>query len=190
MIVVVLVLIWVIALTPFLLRRLSEHQIASSVSRFRTAIRLMRRVYPRLGTSGQALMAVSTHNGASPQEEALRRRKEAARAKRQIERRKQLLVRLVGGTATSAVFGALPHLHAFWDLSIAGAVLTAGYVGALAVLASHSPVHPIASGPARSLARHADARPVERRLVAAVGGSAFIPQMPRRPSFVVVDPNS
>jgi hypothetical protein len=190
MIVAVLVFIWVIALTPFILRRLSEHQIATSVSRFRTAIRMLRRVYPRLVTSAEIPGAVVTTGGSSPEFAAVRRRREAERARRQIARRKQLLVRLVGGTATTVVFGALPHLHALWDLSIAGALLTAGYLGGLALLASQS-ARSTSIDAARRLAPKAMLHPVEHRLAAGGGGGPhFVAQIPRRPSFVVVDPNS
>jgi hypothetical protein len=190
MIVAVLVLIWVIALTPFILRRLSEHQIASSVSRFRTAIRMLRRVYPRLVTSSEISGTVAAMGAAAPEVAALRRRREAERARRRTARRKQLLVRLVGGTLSVTVFGALPHLHALWDLSIVGAILTAGYVGALALLASQSA--PTASlEAARRPAPKGVSHPVEHRLAAVGGGGpAFVPQIPRRPAFVVVDPNS
>src|SRR5229473_5833356 len=94
MIVMILVLIWVIALVPFLLRRLSEHQLSTSVSKFRAATGMLRRVYPKL----ESVRSVNRTPDEIARSSAERRRLEHAHAKRLIERRKQLLLRLVGGT--------------------------------------------------------------------------------------------
>jgi hypothetical protein len=186
MIVMILVLIWVVALTPFLLRRLSEHQLASSVVKFRAATGMLRRAYPKL----VAVRSVNRTPGEIARSTAERRRAEHARAKRQIERRKQLLFRLVGGTAATLVLGGLPHLHALWNLSIVGAILTTGYVGMLAYLAHQPAPLPTMRRPSPAVGPH-DTEHSSERLVASGGGSPMmVTPMPRRPAFVVVRPNS
>jgi hypothetical protein len=181
MIVVILVLIWVVALTPFLLRRLSEHQLVTSVSKFRAATGMLRRVYPKL----ESVRSVNPTLGENARSSAQRRRIEHAQAKRLMERRKQLLFRLVGGTFGTLMFGGLPHLHKLWDLSIVGAILTTGYVSALAYLANQPAPLPTLRRPASGIGPYDP----ERLVASGGGGPAMATPIPRRPAFVVVRPN-
>jgi hypothetical protein len=189
----VLVVIWVIALTPFFFRRLTEHQFASSMSRFHSATRVLRHFSPRpavtsLSVLGSVTSSVDHHS--APRSAPSLRRRELERAQRQIARRRQLLGRLVGVTFTTLVFGCLPHLHVLWDLSIVAALLTGAYVVVLVHLARS----PALSPPQRRMAQTFPVEPKERpyeRLAASGGGTPFtVPQMPRRPAFVLLEPHS
>ena len=51
MVIAVLAVIWVIALTPMMLRKLSERRFSNSVDSFHRQLRGMRRAYPRLAAS-------------------------------------------------------------------------------------------------------------------------------------------
>jgi len=50
-VIAVLAVIWVIALTPMLLRKLAERRFSNSVDSFHRQLRGMRRAYPRLAAS-------------------------------------------------------------------------------------------------------------------------------------------
>jgi hypothetical protein len=156
-ILVVLALIWVVALTPTILRKLAEREFSYSVARFHRSQRAMRRV----GT-GQVAMAgagagagdfgsmsaarrVALHSAgrgraavsAAPLPTAAAAEPFAAAAPvvRQVgpsaQRRRRVLTVLAGGLVGSFLFGFVPGLAALWDLSLAMLLLTAGYVGLL-----------------------------------------------------------
>ena len=54
MVIAVLAVIWVVALTPMVLRKLSERRLATSVDSFHRQLRSLRRAYPRLAASAAA----------------------------------------------------------------------------------------------------------------------------------------
>ena len=53
MVIAVLAIIWVMALTPMMLRKLSERRFTTSVDSFHRQLRGMRRAYPRLAAGGR-----------------------------------------------------------------------------------------------------------------------------------------
>ena len=183
MIVVVLVVIWVAALTPFLLRRFSEHQIASSVSRFRSAVGLLRRAQPHLDAVRSA-PAARPHSG--PQAHP-RPRDAVRRRQRQIERRRQLLFRLAGFTIGAFVLGAIPHLHLLWVFGVIGVVMTGAYIFLLVQLARQDAPLPMeAMRNVVSLHRHEGFGSPGRVAAAGAGGAGPAP-FEHRPAFVVVE---
>jgi ABC-type multidrug transport system fused ATPase/permease subunit len=190
MIVMVLALIWLVALVPFLLRRVSEHQLAASVSKFRSATGNLKKTCSAVATIRGVGQRTSTAPVPPPRSEAERRKRELERAQWRIARRRQLLARLVIGTGTTLILGALPHLHVLWDLSIVGIVLTGCYVSALAYLA-HQPKDLMEIRQPLERVHQKVTHPRER-LVAVGGGiePVIVPMLPRRPSFVIVKPNS
>jgi hypothetical protein len=190
MIVAVLVVIWVIALTPFLLRRLSDRQMVSSAERFRAAVGLLRRIHPRIASEVSEGPILSEQAEVNPAIEAQRRRREAARLRKQRARRKAILFRLIGFTGGSIVLGALPHLHFLWDFSVAGAVLTTCYVSVLYYVAQKPAPLPAVRKPLVATGAYPGER-VATRIAAAGGGNPFVvsPMAPR-PAFRLVDPNA
>ena len=51
MVIAVLAVIWVVALTPMMLRKLAERRFSNSVNSFHRQLRGMRRAYPRLAAN-------------------------------------------------------------------------------------------------------------------------------------------
>jgi hypothetical protein len=181
-IVLLLLVIWVAALAPFVLRKLSEHQLTSSVSRFGHLAGMIGR-----GSSRADEPALVERPGRNPEHER-RLRNKRARIRRQ--RRRRALAGLAGIGAFSLLFGAIPALRALWDVTIADVLLTACYLAALAYLTRLETferereairnVYPIAPRPGDL---------PEARAYAVAGGRASA--MPRpvalRPAFRIVE---
>ena len=158
MILVVLALIWVVALTPTILRKIAEREGSYSVARFHRHLRAMRRAYPAqvaavgaagagasLGIEGDSMArSVGMHaagrrrssgatSGSGPAAETSRppapvRNSSAGPSAR---RRRQVLATLAAGLVLSFLFGLIPPLRVFWDVSLLLLALTVGYVALL-----------------------------------------------------------
>lgn len=168
----VLVVVWVAALVPIALRKRSEWQLSSSVSRFRQSNRRLA-TYPR----------GATRNALSPEEEyelrraeAQQRRAEMQRIRRLRARRRQALGRLVVFVVASLLLGMVPHLHVLLDLGLLGVALLAGY-GALCVRAAREEEWALTV-------------PVTPRPTADGTGGVVVPIRPSRPAFVIVEATS
>lgn len=186
MIILVLVVIWLVALAPFVLRKLSEHQITASLAHFRELTGMGRRgrSVPQHDEDQRAW-----RNAASTPEEDRRVMRARARVRRQ--RRRRALAALGGCGAFTLVFGAIPELRTLWDLTIADVVLTAGYLALLAYFtklenfqaerrAAMRNVVPIIGRPTS----YTSARPE----FAAVGGGSNLPApIPIRPAFRIIE---
>jgi len=135
-IVVILLLVWVVALLPLALRKLSEWQLSSSVSEFDHRTRLLRRTYPAMaaraaagggvdGTVEAAALPDGTRRAASA------RRAARERARQRLARRRRALAILAGTALGTFVLGAIPALRVLWDLTVVDLLLTGGYVALL-----------------------------------------------------------
>ena len=143
MVIAVLAVIWVIALTPMMLRKLSERRFSNSVDTFHRQLRGMRRAYPRLAASAvdpdMALFsAPMTGNGAQESSvtssRALRSEvftRPSRRPAPQSARRRRVLLVLMATTLGFFLLGTIPDMKVLWDLSLLAFATTAGYLALL-----------------------------------------------------------
>ena len=143
MVIAVLAVIWVVALTPMMLRKLSERRFSTSVDSFHRQLRGMRRAYPRLvATATEPEMALCLE----PAEETVPRTPSASsykqsradvygrpprRATPQSARRRRVLLVLVVTTLGFFLLGTIPAMKVMWDLSLLSFAATAGYLALL-----------------------------------------------------------
>jgi hypothetical protein len=128
MIVLVLVVIWLCALAPFVLRRLSEHQLTASISQFRHLTGMFGGRQPSNSWSDEGWVPARPLERSA--DEARRASRQRARVRRL--RRRRALTGLIGCGAFTLVFGAIPALRALWDLTVVDLLLTVGYLYLLA----------------------------------------------------------
>jgi hypothetical protein len=185
-IVVLLIVIWGVALVPVTMRWLSERQLATSVTRFMSARRNLRRTYPLLAVVGS-----EPAPGSQPERPRTAAQSDATRRLRRereqllIERRRRALTVLLSGTGATVVFGAFPPLHMLWVASFVGLVLTGAYCAVLVRIKQREVVH---LGGRRPMAPAATQISYEALLVAnGQGQSVVAPRPPQRPAFVLVD---
>ncbi len=143
MVIAVLAVIWVIALTPMMLRKLSERRFSNSVDSFHRQLRGMRRAYPRLAASAAdpevALnMAPMADVGArAPAVTPSRVQRSdlfelpARRPAPQSARRRRVLLVLVATMLGFFLLGMIPSLNVLWALSLLAFAATAGYLALL-----------------------------------------------------------
>ena len=134
MILVVLALIWVLALTPTLLRKLAERESTYSVTKFHRSLRVMRQSYPGqaavAGAPAAALERLTPAVGGTAARTASRPAGGRAAAQ-SARRRRQVLMVLGGGLAFTFLFGLVPGLSMLWDVSLLLLAVTAAYMGLL-----------------------------------------------------------
>ncbi len=143
MVIAVLAVIWVIALTPMMLRKLSERRFSNSVDSFHRQLRGMRRAYPRLAASavdpGMALSPAAADNGvwaSSPAAPSRVPRSQVnehrpRRPSPQLARRRRVLFVLVATMLGLFLLGIVPGLRVMWDLTLLAFAATAGYLALL-----------------------------------------------------------
>ncbi|MCU1489372.1 MAG: hypothetical protein JWM85_777 [Acidimicrobiaceae bacterium] len=177
MLVFVLVLVWVAALLPIALKKRSQWQLSTSVSRFHHSSRRLSRSYPHIEgvADAEAVEAVCRR------EEQLRRAdRERVRARR--ARRRRVLVVLSATIFGSFLLGAVPSLRPLWDLSLASVLLGAAYCALLVRIAR--------------IEADVLARPLRPAVVSEAGantggpGAIIVPIRPVRPAFVIVEATS
>lgn len=154
MVIAVLAVIWVLALTPILLRKLSERRLTMSVNSFHRQLRGLRRAYPRLVATAaepQAFLFVSDnlqadhrhvmsgdeeitvgptgtgHHVSDHPTRAPRTPKPATAAARRRRVLAGLLLSIVGFFA----LGTIPPLRVLWGLSLLAVAATATYLALL-----------------------------------------------------------
>jgi hypothetical protein len=140
-ILVVLALIWVLALTPTLLRKLAERESTYSVAKFHRSLRVMRQTYPGqvaamgggLASGGQfAPGRVGPFVGGHTAAGYPAGRPVAARASgHSTRRRRQVLLVLGAGLVVTFLIGLVPGLSVLWAVSLLLLAVTAGYVALL-----------------------------------------------------------
>ncbi len=144
MVIAVLAVIWVIALTPMMLRKLSERRFSNSVDSFHRQLRGMRRAYPRLAASAvdpeMALSAATTANNgvwaSSPVTPSRMSRSDVLerlprRLAPQSARRRRVLLVLVTAMLGFFLLGMVPGWKVLWDLALLAFAATAGYLALL-----------------------------------------------------------
>lgn len=198
MVVAIIVLVWVVVLGVFAVRRISDHHATSSVERFRSQNRTLGRVpylassVPPLGTPAPYRDDVRRRPRRNAAELSAESFIAKARAADRRARKRRTLCVLVGGCLLTLVFGAIPALRFLWAVCIASFVLTVAYIYLLAYFARIEalslermrkvvPLHLAPPVPSES----ADERQI------AVAGQALRPGMralpPVRAAFVVLD---
>ena len=144
MVIAVLAVIWVMALTPMMLRKLSERRFSNSVDSFHRQLRGMRRAYPRLAASAvdpeMALSAAATANNgvwaSSPVTPSRMPRSDVLehlprRLAPQSARRRRVLLVLVTTMLGFFLLGMVPGWRVLWDLALLAFAATAGYLALL-----------------------------------------------------------
>ena len=140
-VIAVLAIIWVVALTPMLLRKLSERRFTTSVDSFHRQLRGMRRAYPRLAASaadpdpilytdefaGVPTQTISTTR--VPRSGVSERR--SPRAHLVAARRRRVLFVLASAMLGFFVLGLVPGLKVLWGLSLLVLAAAAGYMALL-----------------------------------------------------------
>lgn len=143
MVIAVLAVIWVVALTPMMLRKLSERRFSNSVDSFHRQLRGMRRAYPRLAASAvdpevvRSLAATDSGVRASssatpsrmPRSEVYEHR--PRRPSPQLARRRRVLLVLVTTMLGFCLLGMVPGLKVLWGLALLAFAATAGYLALL-----------------------------------------------------------
>jgi hypothetical protein len=143
-VIAVLAVIWVMALTPMMLRKLSERRFSNSVDSFHRQLRGMRRAYPRLAASAvdpeMALSAAATANNgvwaSSPVTPSRMPRSDVLehlprRLAPQSARRRRVLLVLVTTMLGFFLLGMVPGWRVLWDLALLAFAATAGYLALL-----------------------------------------------------------
>ena len=143
MVIAVLAVIWVIALTPMMLRKLSERRFSNSVDSFHRQLRGMRRAYPRLAANAvdpemalymapmpdASARAPSGAHSRTQRSEILER--PARRPAAPSARRRRVLLVLVATMLGFFLLGMIPALNVLWDLSLLAFAATACYLALL-----------------------------------------------------------
>jgi len=183
-IVLVLVVIWIVALAPFVLRKLSEHQLATSVTQFRR----LTGMFGRARAGVERAVAPLQQQALSAEEE---RRLHRQRARLRAQRRRRVFTWLLGFGGFALVFGAIPALRTLWDLAIVDVLLIAAYIGSLAYFThlemaererqAMRNVYPIAPLPDEV------AQLAPQRVYATAGGHAMPAPIALRPAFRIVE---
>ena len=130
-IVLILVLIWLVVLTPAIMHRLSSSDVVSSVVRFRSDTRLLRKI---LGHREDVIPLASNPVGASGlshRERALRaaeRERTRRERHRTMARRRRVILVVLLVTFGSLGVGAVSELHLLWTLSAVFALLLIAYL--------------------------------------------------------------
>jgi len=139
----VLAVVWVLALTPMMLRKLSERRFSNSVNSFHRQLRGMRRAYPRLATRavdpGMAPRTATTADTVTPAPSVPTSRtwrpesfeRHSHRPAPQTTRRRRVLLILLATMLGLFLLGMIPALQVLWDLSLLAFAATAGYLALL-----------------------------------------------------------
>ncbi len=143
-IILILVLVWIAALTPMILRKMAERETVVSVDRFHDSLRVLRLAHPRLvaasqqaGTYAGPIGPVSRVAMSGPAEvprPVASKRAVPAPAPVTSQRRRRVLAYLGGALFVTVVLGSVPSLRVAWDVSLMMLALAAVYIGLLVYL--------------------------------------------------------
>lgn len=184
MLIIVLLLVWLAALTPIAYRHYTDRQASASVERFSYRAWLARHANPAIGMAqvhSSALLRAERRSDVQAQIRLERHRIQLRR-----ERRRRALLGLVITIVTSLVLGAIPAFRALWALTIAASIIGSAYVYVLVSVARSETLNlerlrkivPLGAPPGLD---------VEHQAVAAAGGALFSTPLPRLPAFVVLE---
>lgn len=140
MVVLILVVVWVVALTPYALRKLGEWQKTAQVDRFRRGLGALRS-FAATGDGELPLDAEAyqpgSHDLRAAGTDGQRRAgpaKSARLSSQTVMRRRRTLLWLFSSLVGSFIFGAIPWFRPLWDLSLVVLILTVAYLAALVAL--------------------------------------------------------
>lgn len=195
MVVFLLVVVWLVALVPVALRKLSEWQVTSSVARFRYRSRVMGRTFPLVPYAAEVPVAPTPARvrAIDPEDAVRLRRERRARSARLVARRRKTLAWLCGAFVVTFLLGAVPALRVLWDLTLVVFLLATGYIALLvrfqriavaeaALEERAAKVVPIDAFPGR---RVQTVGPWSTMRPDVAGPARALP--PARPAFVLVD---
>jgi hypothetical protein len=136
-VVLVVVLVWLVALIPFVLRRHSAYRVHASVARFRRQRRLLELAYRSRRDDASEILSTSRGDVVCTNRDRPRHSSRATPSTLRLRRRRLLSI-FAGALAISLILGALPELRAFWTIAIVLSVLLVAYVVLLSVFAADS----------------------------------------------------
>lgn len=192
MVLAVLAVIWVLALTPMLLRKISERRFTTSVNSFHRQLGGLRRAYPRLAATAadpQALLFASDAPSTGESEMrsghelavrpsaayTSRHRPPVARAPRSTAspaaRRRRVLAALAVSIVGFFALGTIPVLRVLWGLSLLAVAATASYMALLINIHRRQMERSDKVVDIRKLRGEADAVPEARSHVSRIGFS-------------------
>jgi len=149
MILVVLAVVWVVALTPWVLRKLSERQVVTSVSSFhRQLLRLgshtdrgsvslpgatigFSATAQRVREAAHRTAQASHSNHSDPVETEVVVPTVVVTSRSTAVRRRRVVASLVAAMAFFFLVGLVPGAHVMWDLALVCLAFAAAYVAAL-----------------------------------------------------------
>ncbi len=147
MVVLVLVLLWVVVLTPRVVRRFREGSSQSSIESFHEQLHLLERTGPKLvqpayrledpdaRTSPGSFSLVESSGAAHATPRlvhGIRKKQAAWERRRSRRRRRDVLLGLLGLATLTGGLGALHALHLLWAITGISAFAIAGYVALVA----------------------------------------------------------
>lgn len=147
MVVLVLVVVWIVVLTPRLVRHFREGRSKYSIESFHEQLHLLERTGPKLvkpayrledpdaepQLPGLALVGGSGAAHPTPQlVRGVRQRRSAWERRRSRRRRRDLLLGLVGVVVVTGGLGALHALHLLWAVTGVSVLALAGYLALVA----------------------------------------------------------
>jgi len=206
MVVLILVVVWIVALTPFALRKLGEWQLNAGVDRFRHTLGVLRQFAPGseedeyLGEPFGAQVADEARDeGGVGEEDGVPRPSSEL-----VMRRRRVLTWLGCSLAGSFVLGAIPWFRPLWGFSLVVLALGVVYLAALVYVQRRAAL--VAERAAKVVRLRALRAGEERRVsptpepmlrAAATGGMPApapaqplrgqIVALPRRPAFTLVE---
>jgi hypothetical protein len=140
-ILVVLALVWAVALTPTVLRKLAERRSSYSVDRFHHSLHAIQFTAPDPRVANKAAVYAVRTNGHSVAGDvevtpvdptpAVRRDSSLRVPGPTARRRRHVLGSLLGVVLGAALMGFIPSMRVFWDVAIFALVVGAAYVALL-----------------------------------------------------------
>jgi len=141
-VIAVLAVIWVVCLTPMMLRKLAERRFSTSVDSFHRQLRGLRRAYPRLAASAADPEALLYSDEIAYYEPRRTPRAPAhvprpasrprpSRHTSSAARRRQVLAVLTAAAVGFLALGMVPVLRVLWGLSLLAFAAAAGYLALL-----------------------------------------------------------
>jgi len=182
--VVVLLLVWLAALTPIAYRHYTDRQATVSVERFSYRTWLVRHANPAIGMI--EFNSTSRSRVDRRLDVKMQIRNERRRIQHRRERRRRVLVVLVATIALSFVLGVVPALRMLWGLTFASSVLGAAYIYFLVSVARSETLNLERLRKIVPLGTEISGRS-EPQTVGAERGVLYSTPLPRRPSFVVLE---
>ena len=187
MLIIVLLLVWLAALTPIAYRRYTDRLASTSVDRFSYRAWLARQASPAIGMTNSPVGLLTREERRSELQTQVRLERQRIRLRR--ERRKRVLVELAITISLSLALGIIPTFRALWGLTLLASIIGAVYVYTLISVARSETLNLERLRKIVPLGA-ASSPDVERSAVAAGGGVLYPTPLQRQPAFVVLEARS